>query len=101
MDNSNGINRDQLITLGDLEKLKNELLSAIKLMLEGSNHQHIKQWLRSSEVRKMLGVSPGTLQNFRVNGTLSYTKLGGIVFYKYDEIVKLLEDHSKSNSCHG
>jgi hypothetical protein len=36
-----------------------------------------KQWLKSVDVRKMLNISPGTLQNLRINGTLRYTKIGG------------------------
>lgn len=88
-------NRDQLLTIGDLRDFKSELFSEIRNLITESKDQPAKQWLRSSEVRKMLGVSPGTLQNLRVNGTLNYTKVGGIVFYKYEEIVKLLESNSK------
>lgn len=98
MDNSNGLNRDQLITLGDLEKFKIDLLSEFRLLQDGSRQHQAKQWIRSSEVRRMLSVSAGTLQNFRVNGTLPYTKIGGIVFYKYDDIVRLLENNKVSNS---
>ena len=90
-----GFNRDQLLTIGDLHDFKSELFSEIKNLIQEKNGQSAKQWLRSSEVRKMLGVSPGTLQNLRVNGTLNYTKVGGIVFYKYEEIIKLLESNSK------
>lgn len=88
-------NRDQLLTIGDLHDFKSELFSEIKDLIQERNGQPAKLWLRSSEVRKMLGISPGTLQNLRVNRTLNYTKVGGIVFYKYEEIIKLLESNSK------
>lgn len=91
MSSADGIRRDQLITLEDLDKFRNELLTEIRNILDGSRHQEEREWLRSTEVRRMLGVSPGTLQNFRVNGTLSFTKVGGIVFYKREDIVRLLE----------
>ncbi|MNR54024.1 Helix-turn-helix domain protein [compost metagenome] len=52
-----------------------------------------KRWLKSSEVRKLLGVSSGTLQNYRINGTLSYTKIGGTLFYSNDDIEKLLSQN--------
>lgn len=91
MSSADGIRRDQLITLEDLDKFRNELLTEIRNILDGSKHQEEREWLRSAEVRRMLGVSPGTLQNFRVNGTLSFTKVGGIVFYKREDIVRLLE----------
>jgi hypothetical protein len=40
------------------------------------------QWLKSSEVRKLLKISSGTLQNLRINGTLNFYKIGGILYYK-------------------
>ena len=48
------------------------------------------QWLKSSEVRKLLKISPGTLQNLRINGTLNYNRVGGTIYYKYDDILKML-----------
>ena len=85
------IYREQLITVEDLEAFRNELLQDIKKLLEGLSGQANKKWLKSSEVKKMLGVSPGTLQNLRINGMLPYSKIGGIIFYRYEDIVKLLE----------
>ncbi len=92
--NGSGIFRNQLITVGDLESFRITLLEEIKSILKESSGQPAKQWMRSSEVRKMLSISPGTLQNLRVNRTLSFTKVGGIVFYRYDEIARLLNSQS-------
>lgn len=89
-DNLSAIYRDQLITLGDLESFKFSLVEEIKQLLQESSGQPARQWLKSTEVRKMLGISPGTLQNLRLNGTLPFTKIGGIVFYRYDDIARLL-----------
>lgn len=86
--------RNQLLTIGDLEDFKRDLLNELKDLLKGTNGQQPKKWLRSSEVRKMLGVSPGTLQNLRINRVLTFSKVGGIVFYKYDDIISLLEKNS-------
>ena len=54
------------------------------------NIQPTKQWLKSKEVRKLLNISPGTLQTLRINKTLSYTKIGGILYYNNADIEKLL-----------
>ena len=35
-------------------------------------------------------VSPGTLQNLRINGTLRYTKVGGIIYYDGEEIQNVM-----------
>jgi hypothetical protein len=48
-----------------------------------------------SEVKKLLNISSGTLQNLRINGTLSYTKIGGLLYYNYKDIEKLLMDSKK------
>ena len=56
-----------------------------------------KKWLRSGEVRKLLDISPGTLQNMRVNGTLPFTRMGGVLYYDSGDIQKILES-GKSQS---
>jgi hypothetical protein len=84
----------ELITREDLKQFKNELLTEMKHLLKPGQGQS-KQWLKSYEVRKLLNISSGTLQNLRVNGTLHYTKIGGLLYYKYEDITKLLEDNSR------
>jgi hypothetical protein len=74
----------ELITKEDLKQFKSELLTEIQ---PGQS----KQWLKSNEVRKLLNISPGTLQNLRINGTLRYTKIGGMMYYKLEDIHKVLE----------
>ena len=83
----------EIITLEDLQKFRLQLLEDLRGLLQQPNHSQ-KQWLKSSEVRKMLGISHGTLQNLRIKNVLPYRKIGGLMFYKYDEIIKLLESSS-------
>ena len=52
-----------------------------------------KKRLKSPEVRELLGISPGTLQNLRVNGTLPFTKVGSMVYYQSDDILRMLEEN--------
>ncbi len=85
------IYRDQLITLADLEQFKTDLLNELVRVLQQPQHAQPKSWLKSPEVRKLLSISPGTLQNLRVNGTLPFSKIGSIVYYKQEDILKLLE----------
>ena len=79
----------QIITIEDLNEFRNLLLNDLKKIIN-SKPQQSKQWLKSNEVRKLLNISPGTLQNLRINGTLSYTKIGGIMYYNHADIDKLL-----------
>lgn len=80
-----------IITKEDLQQFKIELLEAIKEVLQGKITEQ-KLWLRTSEVKKMLKISSGTLQNLRINGTISYSKIGGTLYYNYKDIEKLLID---------
>jgi ribonucleotide reductase beta subunit family protein with ferritin-like domain len=80
----------ELITKEDLREFKAELLTELKQLMQPGQGQS-KQWLKSAEVRKMLGISPGTLQNLRINGTLRFTKVGSIMYYKLEDINKVLE----------
>lgn len=87
--------RDQLLTVGDLEIFKRDLIREIEGLMKESLASPIKKWLKSSEVKKLLGISTGTLQNLRVNGTLSHSKLGGTAYYNYEEIAKLLKNNEQ------
>jgi ribonucleotide reductase beta subunit family protein with ferritin-like domain len=80
----------ELITKEDLKQFKSELLAEIKQIIKPGAGES-KQWLKSVEVRKMLSISPGTLQTLRINGTLRFTKVGGMMYYKLEDIHKVLE----------
>ncbi len=79
----------QIITLEDLTEFRLTLLQDLKELLTKKN-QSEKKWLKSKEVRTLLNISPGTLQTLRINGTLTYTKVGGIIYYDQLDIDKLL-----------
>lgn len=83
--------RDSLITLGDLEIFKAELFERIRDLIRSDLQKPTKKWLKSIEVKKLLGISTGILQNLRMNGSLSFSKVAVIMFCNYDEIMKLLE----------
>lgn len=81
-----------LITTQDLEQFKLELFAEMRNILAGTGTAHDNsQWLRSAEVRKLLKISPGTLQNLRINGTLRYSMVGKIFYYKREDINGILE----------
>lgn len=80
----------QLVTLADLEKFKEQMLSEMR-RLAGGGTQHSKQWLKSREVRKLLGVSPGKLHAMRVSRQLSFMRIGGVIYYDRVDIHKMFE----------
>ncbi len=85
----------EILTKEELQNFKKELIAEIKLAIKVDEPTH-KQWLRSSEVRKLLKISAGTLQNLRIKGVLKYEKLGGIFYYAHSDIVQLLGEIGNS-----
>ena len=83
------------ITLQDLQTFKVEILNELEACFV-KNIQPQKEILRSAEVRKLLGISPGTLQNLRISGTLKYSKVQGLLFYKTSDIQELLKQNEST-----
>ena len=86
-----------IITTEDLNDFKHELLDDIKEIITTSSELKPKKWLKSPQVRELLSISPGTLQNLRINGTLPFTKIGGVIYYDYEEISKIFEQNRVHN----
>jgi hypothetical protein len=91
MEQRKNLTRDQLVTVGDLADIKEQLLNEIKSILKGHGFQQSKKWLKSFEVRKMLNISAGKLQYLRDRGEIPFTKLGGITYYDVDKITSMME----------
>ncbi|WP_299529759.1 DNA-binding protein [Ulvibacterium sp.] len=82
-----------IITTEDLEVFRKELLREIKELLIKHGKVGIDHWIKSGKVMDKLEISPGTLQNFRVNGTIPFSRLGGILFYDEEKINEILENN--------
>ncbi|MEK6510104.1 helix-turn-helix domain-containing protein [Myroides sp. C4067] len=82
----------ELITKEDLEQFKTDIINEIRRYspFNRKKDEQAKQWIKSFEVRKLLGISPGTLQNMRLKGTIPYKKIGGLIFYRYEGIVEMM-----------
>ncbi|RAJ76689.1 hypothetical protein CLV59_108209 [Chitinophaga dinghuensis] len=79
----------EILTREDLAIFKVELFKELREVI-GSHPAQPRKWLKSYEVKDLLNISSGTLQNMRINGTLAYTKIGGLIFYDYEDIQKLM-----------
>jgi hypothetical protein len=91
MEQRKNLTRDQLVTVGDLADVKDQLLIEFKNILKGQGFQQSKKWLKSMEVRKMLNISAGKLQYLRDRGEIPFTKLGGITYYDVEKITTMME----------
>jgi hypothetical protein len=86
----------EIITKEDLMRFKRDLLVELRELIKEKTVDQ-PQWIKSPQVRKLLSISPGTLQNLRINGTLPYTKIGGVVYYSMDDIEKVMQSKKIHN----
>ena len=64
----------------------------------------LSRWMDNQDVCQQLRISPRTLQTLRDNGTLAYSQIGHKIFYKPEDvlrIVQLVEDRRKDATCRG
>ena len=80
----------QWATVEDLQVVKEEIIAEIRRLLKSAQQKSEKRWMKTKEVRKMLDISQGTLQSIRVNGSLPYTKIGGVYYYDLEDIQSML-----------
>ena len=78
----------ELLTIKDLQDFKRELFDELKKHFSKEDPP-VKKLLKSREVRKLLRISPGSLQNLRNNGTLPYSQIGKIIYYHPEDLDKL------------
>lgn len=69
----------------DIEKIIDLKLSSTKEMIEFD-------WLKSRVIRKLMSISPATLQNLRITGKIRYKKIMGSYYYNKNDLRKLFED---------
>jgi hypothetical protein len=82
----------EIITKEDLDQFKKDLVEEIKKLLQRDIGDRIHdEWMRTSQVRKFLNISPGTLQKLRIQNNLPSTKIGSIFYYKRKDIELLME----------
>lgn len=86
---------ETVATLADLERMKAEIIQALKEATQ-PNSKLEKKWLRSKEVREILSISSTTLQTMRINREIPFTKIGGILYYPADEIQALLNKNLRN-----
>ena len=91
---SNSLTANQLLTKEDLHEFEQKLLQNLKEFVKNNAEQ--KKWLKSSEVLQLLKISPTTLFNLRVRGTLKASKIGNITYFSYDEIHQLMINSQKN-----
>ena len=85
-----------IITTDDLREFKTELFEQIKeIILSKSGPASQKRFLKTSEVQEALGLSPSTIHQLRIMRILPFTKINGVIFYDWEDIVVMMQKNKK------
>ncbi|MBS3992218.1 MAG: helix-turn-helix domain-containing protein [Bacteroidetes bacterium] len=80
---------NQLVTKEDLNQATDRILQHI---LETQPKEPlVYKWLKASEVRKLLKISPNTFTKLKDKGLLKPIKIGAITYFNVDEIEQLMK----------
>lgn len=63
------------------------------LKKQGENYPLSEYWLDIPQTCQLLRISKRTLQNYRDNGVLSFSKIGGKIYFKAADIEAHLHKH--------
>ena len=84
----------EVVTKEDLQQFRMQLINDIKLLIGSPEKTLDKQWLKNAEVKKILNISSNTIQRLRIAGKLRSSKIGGVHYYRYADIEKMLNEGS-------
>lgn len=86
-------------TKEDLRQFGMVLLDKLATMLKNQAAEKnvilTPEWIKTKCVRKMLDISPGSVQNLRVEGKVRYKKVLGSYYYNRADLQKLFGDEKQ------
>ena len=87
---------NDMVTKEDLRQFGLELLGNIGNLItqtkEGNSDVTEQEWIKSKQVRKLMNMSPGSVQNLRVTEKVRYKKIVGSYYYNKADLLKLFTD---------
>ena len=84
----------EIVTKEDLQHFRIALLNDLKELIVQNikSERHIPEGYKTKQVRKILDCSNGKLQSLRISGKLRCKKIGGTLYYRRDDVEKLLNE---------
>ena len=78
----------EIVTLEKFNDFEDRIFKELEGLKQNSTTE--SRWLKSNDVKELLGISHGKLQDLRDRGLIPFTKIGGVIFYDRNEIEKML-----------
>jgi hypothetical protein len=85
----------EIITREDLQHFRTQLLNELKefiQQLKKETSSSVVEGYKTKHVRKILDCSNGKLQALRISGKLRCNKVGGTLYYRREDVQKLLNE---------
>jgi len=89
---------NESVTKGDLNEFGLQLINKIHIIMQDkqSKKEELQpEWLKSKAVKKIMDMSPGSIQNLRITGKVRYKKILGSYYYNKSDLQKLFDDAHK------
>lgn len=90
---------NDMITKDDLRQFGLELLSNIGTLItqtkDVQNEIEDQEWIKSKQVRILMNMSPGSVQNLRVTQKVRFKKILGSYYYNKVDLLKLFTDERR------
>lgn len=68
------------------------LADRVEYLCRTNGDKSMQKWLDNQEVCEILGISKRTLQTYRDKGMLSYTQINHKIFYRPEDVEKLINE---------
>ena len=89
-----------VITAEDLERQLQKVVDEVKSAVTITDSNNVR-WIRSKQVKELLGVSDSKLQTMRINRSITSSQIDGTYFYDKESILSLLEQNKVlCEDCH-
>lgn len=77
-----------LITKSDLIAFQNKIMEQLKALIQPE-----REFITEPELIDMFGFNKSTLAKMRMNGEIPYYKFGGKLYYKINEVNRLIANN--------
>ena len=70
----------------------------VDAILAKQGGKSLNRWMDNQEVCRQLNISPRTLQTLRDNGTLAYSQINHKVFYKPEDVMRIVKPAGRNRT---
>jgi len=86
---------ENVVTENDLKHFRLQLLNDIRQIVDEKLNTMasplMSDWIKAGRARKLLDMSPGSLQNLRISGKIRFKKVRGSYYYNLKDINNLFK----------